>query len=122
MNNKTDRKNKTNLVVNYPATFFTIDSLHKMNPDFVLITLRVRVKSAMESKQIAELGTLHIGKGRPKSIYATNPVNKQTIAEATAAGVMLHNNFNSIQVAGVNTAVSIDVNKTTPPKTTLVTV
>ena len=38
---KTDRKNKTNLTVNWPKNIFTIEELNQKNPEFVNITLRV---------------------------------------------------------------------------------
>jgi len=100
---KTNRKNKTDLTVKWPSTYFSIDELNKLNPEFVNITLRVRLNKAIEAKQITSIGTLHIGKGRPKLIFANLPVNETIIKNARTAGVMLGETYNSVAVATVST-------------------
>ena len=86
---KTDRKNKTNLTVNWPSNIFTIEELNQKNPDFVNITLRVRIKNAITDNMVSEIGYLHNGKGRPRVVLACNPVTQEHIAEAKSKGVVL---------------------------------
>lgn len=83
--NKTDRKNKTNLIVNWPASggYFTIKDLLGMNPDFKEITLRVRVdRSIKKDKTVAILGYKNSGKGRPNMILAMHPVTQELLDKA----------------------------------------
>ena len=44
---KTDRKNKTNLTITWPTSIFTIKELNDKNSEFVEITLRVRLRTAI---------------------------------------------------------------------------
>ena len=115
MTNKTkvtNRKNKTKLEVKWPASYFTIKSLHTDNPDFVEITLRVRKDKAIESGKIVEIGVNHGGKGRPTAVYAVAPVTEQVLAAAREADVMLHSSFESVTVTSVK---SQDDDKSTTP-------
>jgi hypothetical protein len=86
---KTNRKNKTNLIVNWPKGWFTVDSLLADNSDFVKITLRVRVGNALKEKALTTLGTLKGSKGRPKLVFSTAPVSSETIDSAKEAGVLI---------------------------------
>ena len=86
---KTNRKNKTNLIVNWPKGWFTVDSLLADNSEFVKITLRVRVGNALKEKALTTLGTLKGSKGRPKLVFSTAPVSSETIASAKEAGVLV---------------------------------
>jgi hypothetical protein len=86
---KTDRKNKTNLTVNWPTNIFTIEELNEKNPEFVNITLRVRIKKAITDNMVSEIGYLHNGKGRPRVVLACNPINQEHIADAKSKGVVL---------------------------------
>jgi hypothetical protein len=84
-NNKTSRKNKTNLTVNWPSNteYFTIKSLLALNPSFVEITLRVRLKNAVDKEKSVEvIGTHNSGKGRPTLIFAMAPVLPSVIEKA----------------------------------------
>lgn len=65
---KTDRKNMTNQVVTWPSadTYFTVESLLEKNSHIKAITLRVKLNKSIEEGNIARLGTIHGGKGRPK--------------------------------------------------------
>jgi hypothetical protein len=89
--NKTDRKNKTNLTVNWPAqgNYFTVKELWKQhNPDFIEITLRVRVDKAIKKdKTIAIIGYKNVGKGRPTMILAMNPISQELLNKAYADGI-----------------------------------
>lgn len=85
MSNKTDRKNKTNLSVNWPThgECFTIAELLANNPDFVEITLRVRVDRAIKKDGMVKLvGHKNVGKGRPKMMLAMEPVSKELLEKA----------------------------------------
>ncbi len=88
--NKTDRKNKTNLNVTWPTTggYFTIAELGIANPDFIEITLRVRVDKAIKKDgTVSVIGYKNSGKGRPKMILAMNPVSQELLDKAYADGV-----------------------------------
>ena len=87
---KTDRKNKTNLTVIWPSNVFTIKELNANNPEFVEITLRVRMKKAMESGEITEIGVLHNGKGRPTLVHVFGSITKSIIEDAKNKGVHLN--------------------------------
>jgi len=82
MDNKNNRKNKMNLVVTWPSNTFTIEELNNLNPEFKNITLRVRLKKAVEDKQVQEVAYIHNGKGRPKILFACSPVTESHVFEA----------------------------------------
>jgi hypothetical protein len=87
------RKNKTNLSVTWPTTpFFTIEELHRLNPKFINITLRVRLASCIEEGIIAEIGSVPGGKGRPKKVFCLTPVTKITLERAVKEDVTLIDN------------------------------
>jgi hypothetical protein len=100
---KTDRKNKTNLTVTWPSndTYFGVSDLTALNSDFISITLRVRLKNALDEGSVSQIGTVHGGKGRPKLAFVMNPVNEAAINAARNAGVMLADKFNTINVLDV---------------------
>jgi hypothetical protein len=86
--NKTDRKNKKNLVVKWPETnkLFTLKDLIAMNSDFVEITLRTRLDKAIKKeKSVTIIGYKNTGKGRPVMILAMNPVTQEFIDAAYAS-------------------------------------
>ena len=89
--NKNKRKNKTNMDVNWPTTpYFTIDDLFALNPNFVPITLRVRLTNAIdEDGKVAEIGSIPGGKGRPKKVFAFTPVTKELLDKAESTGINL---------------------------------
>lgn len=100
---KTDRKNKTNLTVTWPSndTYFGVSDLTALNSDFISITLRVRLKNALDDGSVSQIGTVHGGKGRPKLAFVMNPVNEAAINAARNAGVMLADKFNTVNVLDV---------------------
>lgn len=105
--NKTGRKNKTNLTITWPSSaFFNIKDMFKANPDFVHITMRVRVKSELENGKIKDIGVIHNGKGRPTNVYALAPVTPSTIAKAKEAMVILHSEYLSMKVADLKSTTS----------------
>ena len=114
-NKKTNRKNKTNLTVTWPSAdkYFTIVDLMGANTDFIPITLRVRLKNAIDDGTVSEIGTIHGGKGRPKLAFAMNPVTEDVLAGARQAEVVLHDKYNTIKVLDVN-AENVQENSTSP--------
>lgn len=102
-NKKTNRKNKTNLTVTWPSAdkYFTIVDLMGTNTDFIPITLRVRLKNAIDDGTVSEIGTIHGGKGRPKLAFAMNPVTEDVLATARQAEVVLHDKYNTVKVLDV---------------------
>ena len=100
---KTDRKNKTNLTVTWPSndTYFGVSDLTALNSDFISITLRVRLKNALDEGSVSQIGTVHGGKGRPKLAFVMNPVNEAAINAARNAGVMLSDKYNTVNVLDV---------------------
>jgi hypothetical protein len=112
---KTSRKNKTNLVVNWPTNdeYFTIDSLSARNPDFVNITLRVRLQKAIEEdKSVAVIGRRNGGKGRPKLAFAMRPVHQAALDGAKADGIFLDDESKLIPVMEVNSTTNVDLTNT----------
>jgi hypothetical protein len=102
-NKKTNRTNKTNLQLKFLNGYFTTKQMLKNNPDFVPITLRVHMQNSIEEGLIAEIGTLHNGKGRPQKIYTTVPVSNNVLEAALKAGVQLGEQYNTISVVDVDT-------------------
>jgi hypothetical protein len=102
-NKKTNRKNKTNLTVTWPSAdkYFTIVDLMETNKEFIPITLRVRLKNAIDDGTVAEIGTIHGGKGRPKLAFTMNPVTEDVLATARQAEVVLHDKYNTVKVLDV---------------------
>jgi len=107
---KTDRKNKTNQVVNWPSadSYFTIDSLLTTNGDFKEITLRVRVKNAIEDATIVEIGTINTGKGRPKLAFAMAPVTEKALESAKATEVLLKDCYSTVNVVNIKASDSTE--------------
>ena len=121
-NKKTNRKNKTNLTVTWPSAdkYFTIADLMETNKEFIPITLRVRLKNAIDDGIVAEIGTIHGGKGRPKLAFAMNPVTEDVLATARQAEVVLHDKYNTVKVLDVTNKptespveAEVEVSKTT---------
>lgn len=106
---KTDRKNKTNLTVTWPSNIFTIKELNAKNPDFVEITLRVRMKKAIESGEITDIGVLHNGKGRPTLVFVYGTPTNEHIEEAKSRQVILKD-ASSVNVIKIkNTTSPVDI-------------
>jgi hypothetical protein len=100
---KTDRKNKTNLTVTWPSndTYFGVSELTNLNKNFIAITLRVRLKNALDEGVVTQIGTVHGGKGRPKLAFAMSPVTEAAITAARSAGVVLVDKYNTVNVLDV---------------------
>jgi hypothetical protein len=85
-NNKTNKKNA--LTIDWPTSHFTIDDVQGKYPDVVNITLRFRVKKAVESKEIVPIGKIKPAIGRPKLVFARVNPSKELLDAAKAAGVL----------------------------------
>lgn len=89
MDKKTERKNKKNLVVNWPTTpFFTINDILALN-DAKPITLRVRLAKQIEAGKAIEIGCKTGGQGRPKKVFAFTPIADTTFELAKAENIIL---------------------------------
>lgn len=87
---KQQRKNRTNQAVVWPTTtFFSIRELHRLNPKFVNITLRVRLTNEITDGKIVEIGSVPGGKGRPQKVFTFTPVTKAILDEAEKNGISL---------------------------------
>src|SRR5271169_3094223 len=107
------KKNKTNQTVTWPtATLFTIKELHRLNPKFVEITLRVRLSNAITDRKVAEIGSIPGDKGRPQKVFSMTPVTKITLERARAEHINLVDKADElVQVISVrNSAPSLSVN------------
>ena len=93
------RKNNRNQTVKYPSNFFTTSELLGENPDFVEITLRVRLQQMVSSNELAEIGVSHNGRGRPNKVYAVSPIDPRVVGMAKEAGIMLHEQYDALLAA-----------------------
>lgn len=102
---KTGRKNNINQSVNWPekGKYFMFDELQSLNVNIIPITLRTKLKSAIKTGMVKEIGTLNLKKGRPKSICSLTPVSNETLLEAQKNGVVLVDSLNSVVIAKIET-------------------
>lgn len=115
------RKNKTNQAVVWPTTtLFTIKELHRLNPKFVNITLRVRLTNAIEDGKVAEIGSIPGDKGRPQKVFSLTPVTQATLNKARAERINLVDNADKlVQIITVtNPVLTPAVNPVSSPVTT----
>jgi hypothetical protein len=63
------RPKKNKLIVNWPTGQFSIADLEKTHPTAVPITLRFRVKKALESGAIKSVGKVEGEIGRPTLLF-----------------------------------------------------
>ena len=111
---KTERKNKTNQVVSWPAhdEYFTIETLKQKNPHMLTssgsdITLRVRLADAItKDKTVAVIGTKNLGKGRPRLVFVMTPVNQVALDKAKTDDIMLVDESKIVQVVEITPTVT----------------
>lgn len=85
----TNKKNATNIA--WPTnSHFTIDDIQNSYPDIVNITLRFKVKKAVESKEIVTIGKIKPAIGRPKIVFAIASPSKELLDAARTAGVIFN--------------------------------
>lgn len=85
----TNKKNSTT-TIEWPTGHFTIEDIQNKYPDVVNITLRFRVKKAVESKEIVSIGKIKPAIGRPKMVFARANPAKELVDAAKAAGVIFN--------------------------------
>ena len=83
----TNRKNNTTNI-EWPTGHFTIEDIQNKYPDVVNITLRFKVKKAVESKEIVSIGKIKPSIGRPKMVFARANPTQDLIETAKASGVI----------------------------------
>ncbi len=81
------------------SPYFTIRDLFALNKDIVEITLRVKVSKSIEEGDVAEIGCIPGGKGRPQKVYSMFPISNNTLAVAKTNGIILIDNINSLIVS-----------------------
>lgn len=100
---KTTKKN--NAAIEWPSNaYFTIHDLAKQHPNFINITLRFRVKRALENKEIVVIGKVKPPIGRPQLVFAKTNPSAELLVAATAAGVLpLEDKTSTVTVAEMTT-------------------
>lgn len=89
MSNKINKtSNKTAFVIEWPTSHFTIEDIQGKYPDVVNITLRFRVKKAVENKEVVVIGKVKPAIGRPKLVFSRSNPSKELLEAAKAAGVI----------------------------------
>lgn len=115
MSKKTERTNKTNLVVNWPTTdYFTIEDLWALNPEFINITLRVRLTKELEKGVVAEIGCKTGGQGRPKKVFALTPIRRSVLDLARTNNITLIDESKLQGLLGVTTPSVTNIVTPTP--------
>ena len=99
--NKTSKKNV--LTIDWPTSHFTIDDVQGKYPDVVNITLRFRVKKAVENKEIVAIGKIKPAIGRPKLVFARANPTKELLEAAKSAGVISNESLATVPVAEMKT-------------------
>ena len=116
MDKKTQRKNQTNLQVNWPSEneYWTVKDLINKNPQFTAsITLRVRLSNAIKKlNTVAVIGDKMNSKGRPEMVMAMRQKDgtiKQSVIDAAKA--------DGIRAATVTPIVIATINASSQPST-----
>lgn len=89
MSNKTNKTSKKNLtVIEWPTAAFTIADVGAKYPDLINITLRFRVKKALDAHDIVTIGKIKPAIGRPRLVFAKANPTKEVLEAATASGML----------------------------------
>jgi hypothetical protein len=129
--NKNSNKIMTNtkrksVVIEWPSTgHFTIDDMQKKYPDMVNITLRFRMKKALENSEISSIGRIKPAIGRPRLVFVKGLVTEAAQKAATAAGILPPIDSTSVGATEFNSTTTPATSKTevvAPSTKTLVTV
>ena len=109
MDKKTQRKNKTNLQINWPSEneYWTVKDLINKNPQFAAqITLRVRLTNAIKKfNTVAVIGDKMNSKGRPEMVMAMRQKDgtvKQSVIDTAKADGIRANDITPVIVATIN--------------------
>lgn len=107
MSNKTNKTVKKNTVtIDWPTSHFTIDNVwNQIGGESTMpnITLRFRVKKAIENKEIVVIGKIKPAIGRPKLVFSRANPSKELLETAKTAGVISTDALTSVTVAEVKT-------------------
>jgi hypothetical protein len=105
MSNKTNKTSKKNsFIIEWPTSHFTIEDIQGKYPDAVNITLRFRVKQAVENKDVMVIGKIKPAIGRPKLVFSRANPTKELLEAAKAAGVIAASDtLTTVSVAEVTT-------------------
>ena len=77
------------VVIDWPsASHFTIEELSKKYPSVINITLRFRIKRALENKEIVVNGKVKPAIGRPRLVFAKANPTKEILDAASKVGVL----------------------------------
>lgn len=79
---------KNNSPVIWPEGHFTIEDVHAKHSTMVEITLRFRIKRALEDGILTTIGKIKPAIGRPKLVFAKANPTKELLEAATVAGVL----------------------------------
>jgi hypothetical protein len=79
---------KSTVTIEWPTSHFTIDDVQGKYPEIVNITLRFRVKKAIENKEIVAIGRIKPAIGRPKLVFSRVNPSKEVLDMAKSAGVI----------------------------------
>jgi hypothetical protein len=104
MNNKNTTNKKDNVVIDWPTSHFTIDDVwNKIGGEAVMpnITLRFRVKKALENKEIVSIGKIKPAIGRPKLVFARTNPSRELLEAAKVAGVISNETLAAVTIAEV---------------------
>lgn len=105
MSNKTNMSNKKNaVVIDWPTGHFTIDDIWtNIGGEATMpnITLRFRVKKALENKEIVNIGKIKPAIGRPKLVFARANPTKELLEAAKTAGVISNEALATLPIAEV---------------------
>ena len=118
----TKKKNAVN--IEWPSnSHFTIEDIQSKYPDVINITLRFRVKKAVENKEIISIGKIKPAIGRPRIVFAAANPSQQVLEAAKAAGVLFSDEPKAaITVAEVKTEKKVKpVNNVVPATNTTAT-
>lgn len=100
-------KNKSkNINITWPTSgHFTLEDLQTQHPDIINITLRFRVKKAIDESVLTVIGKIKPAIGRPRLVLTFGEPSKQTLETAKSSGVLLFQDEQStvaVSVATIN--------------------
>lgn len=104
MSTKAAKTKKVGLVIEWPTTHFTTDDIQQKYPNVINITLRFRVKKAIENKELVTIGKIKPAIGRPRIVYARANPSAELLEAAKAAGVLPLDDKAALPVAEVKSA------------------
>jgi hypothetical protein len=80
---------RNTVAIEWPTTgHFTIEDLQKKYPSMVNITLRFRVKKALDNKEISQVGRIKPAIGRPRLVFVKGPATKEVVEAVLKTGVL----------------------------------